>query len=115
MICEDMEQRLLEFHFGLARDRESIEAHLVECRACLQAFLDVKRAVEAGDEDARPSKALRVRLRNSVRNELRPLKWIWWERPAAFAVAASIVLLAGAAVKQMTSGPGSPPNGMQSR
>ena len=120
MTCTQMEPELIAYHFGLVSGeaRANIEAHLLECRACLRAFLDVKRAVETGAEDAMPSRAARARLRMAVAREIgadRPARaWSWWERPMAFAIAASVVLIAMPAMRALTGGPGAPPYAMSS-
>jgi anti-sigma factor RsiW len=107
-----VESELVAYHFGLVEndERKRIEDHLASCRECLQTFLDVKRAVETGAEGPSPSPKARERLRNAVFAELHPTpKRALWERPVAFAIAASVVLFAGAATRVLTSGPGSPP------
>jgi anti-sigma factor RsiW len=112
MICDQVEAELIAYHFGLVEGdaRGEIEAHLVGCAACVRAFLDVKRAIETSEDVAAPSQAARARLRRAVNNEINPpAKWSWWERPLAFAVAASAVLIAGATTRAITSGPGTPP------
>lgn len=107
-----VESELVGYHFALVEgdERKRIEDHLASCRECLHAFLDVKRAIETGAEGPEPSRKARERLRNAVFSELHPSpKRARWERPVAFAVAASVVLFAGAATRVITSGPGSPP------
>lgn len=126
-MCDEAEGQLVAFHFGMIEagpERERLEAHLATCGGCVRAFLDIKRAIEVGaaggeaEAVKRPSKAARERLRRAVAREvapaapeaLRPRRW--WERPVAFAIAASVVLAAGATTRAITSGPGSPPYGM---
>jgi len=118
MMCNDLELELVAYHFGLTPDdrRSEIEAHLVGCGPCLRAFLDLKRAIETSEDGAVPSTAARSRLRRAVADVLSPApKWSWWERPVAFAVAASVVLVAGATMRALTSGPGSPPYALADR
>jgi hypothetical protein len=107
-----VELELIGYHFGLVSNdaREKIETHLVACGECLQAFLGVKRSVETSEDAPEPSAIARARLRKAVFSELHPKpKWSWWERPVAFAAAASAVLVAGAMTHALTSAPGSPP------
>lgn len=117
MSCTETEPELVAYHFGTLDDgtRARVEDHLVGCASCVRAFVELKRAIEFEplDAGAVPSKSARARLRRAVANELgidTPRRW--WERPIAFALAASVVLAAGAATRVITSGPGSPPNGL---
>jgi anti-sigma factor RsiW len=120
MTCTQVEPELIAYHFGLVSGeaRAGIEAHLLTCQACLRAFLDVKRAVETGEESAAPSRAARARLRRAVAQEIGAERsqraWSWWERPVAFAFAASAVLVAMTTTRALTSGPGAPPYAMSS-
>jgi hypothetical protein len=113
MTCERIEPELVAFHFGETDGalRDEIEAHLVSCPSCVRAFVGIKRAIETQQEaEARPSRAARDRLRRAVAREIAPEPARkWWERPVAFAVAASLVLAAGATTRAITSGPGTPP------
>jgi anti-sigma factor RsiW len=120
MTCEKVEPELVGYHFGLLPDdlRLAVETHLVSCPECLRGFIEMKRAIEIGEEDGpAPSEAAHARLRLAVAAELgveaamspgrKPRRW---ERPVALAIAASFVLLANRATIAMTSGPGSPPH-----
>jgi anti-sigma factor RsiW len=114
--CQEIEQELIAYHFATldAETRRRVEAHLVECSACIAAFVDTKRAVETSEREPGPSPELRVRLRRAVSDELgltRP-RWAWWERPVAIAVAASAVLVASAALRAMASIPAAPPHAL---
>jgi anti-sigma factor RsiW len=120
MTCEEARATLLDYHFGTLEDRAALEAHLVDCRACLAHFFELKRAVELGEAAPRPSRDARARLRAAVADELRPKRpapvpRAWWERPAAFALAASVVLVAGAATHVIQSGSGAPPYALRER
>jgi anti-sigma factor RsiW len=111
---------LLDYHFGTLEDRAALEAHLGECRACLTHFFELKRAVELGEAAPRPSRDARARLRAAVADELRsarpaPVPRAWWERPAAFALAASVVLVAGAVTHALQNTPGAPPYALRHR
>jgi anti-sigma factor RsiW len=117
MTCQEIEQELVAYHFATldAETRGRLEAHLVKCSACIAAFVDIKRAVETSEREAGPSAELRVRLRRAVSDELgltRP-RWVWWERPVAIAVAASAVLVAGAALRTIASIPAAPPHALE--
>jgi anti-sigma factor RsiW len=118
MTCAQIEPELVAYHFGLVSSdtRDLVEPHLASCSACLRAFLELKRAIETGDHGVQPSKASRSRLRSAVAAELGARtraevesRRRWWERPLAVAVAASVVLAAGATTRALTSGRGSPP------
>jgi hypothetical protein len=66
---------LLTYTLGASSEDERgrIDAHLCACADCLRAFLDLKRCVEQGGQDApRPSPATRERLRSSVAAAFRP-------------------------------------------
>jgi hypothetical protein len=111
MTCEKIEASLVAYHFGWIEDaagREAVESHLVSCADCVRAFVATKRAIETSE--ARPSDAARAKLRRAVAREIAPVVVRkWWERPVAFAVAATIVLAASATTRALTSGPGAPP------
>jgi hypothetical protein len=112
MTCREIEPELTAYHFGVVSDvaREDVEAHLLSCRGCLQAYLDIKRAVETGEGGPVPSTEARHRLRRAVAAELdRP--WSWWERPLALAFAGSAVFAAMIALHVVTTGPAGLPSG----
>lgn len=113
MTCVEVERELLAYHFNTLEPdaRAKLEAHLVECAACVAEYIALKRAVEAGDDTPAPSEAARLRLRRAVAEELGigEKRWSWWERPLALAVAASIVLVAGAATHALATSPGTAP------
>lgn len=115
MSCREIENELASYHFGMldGPSRAEVEEHLVGCASCVRVFVEIKRAVEVDAGALVPSKMARARLRRAVASELgvgTPRRW--WERPIAFALAASVVLAAGAATRAITSGPGSPPYGL---
>ncbi len=101
--CESIHPQLVGFHFGVATpaERESIEAHLMTCRTCLRELLDVKSAIETGADTARPSDAVRLRIRNSIARTFEPPRR-WWDKPAAFAFAASMLAASWAAMSALT-------------
>ena len=113
MTCESIEPELVAYHFGLLEGdaRDAVESHLATCPSCVRAFVALKRAIEVGEADpARPSRAARDRLRRAVAREVNPVApRRTWERPVAFAIAASVVLAATATTRAITSGPGAPP------
>lgn len=117
MTCEEARAMLLDDHFGTLEDRAALEAHLGECRACLAHFFEL-RAVELGE--AAPRRDTRTRLRAAVSDKLRserpaPGPRAWWEGPAAFALAASVVLVAGAVTHALQNTPGAPPYALRHR
>jgi len=120
MSCNSIGSELCAYHFGVISDdvRRDVEAHLLGCSACLRAFIEVKRAIETGEDGPLPAPSARSRLRRAVARELsladpqRP--WAWWERPAAFAFAGSAVVAAMIAMRVLTSAPGAPPHALSS-
>lgn len=104
MTCHEIEPELVGYHFVTLDDetRRRVEEHLTECPQCVRAFVDLKRSIETAEEAPAPSDLARARLRRAVENEL-GRSWSWWQRPLAIAVAASIVLVAGAAMQRVTS------------
>ena len=94
MTCDETKHELPGFHFSelSAGVRCEVEAHLVTCLSCVSDLVALKRAVELAQEGPRPSDLARRALRDAVTAQLIP--WRWWERPVAFFVAASSVVLA---------------------
>jgi len=104
MHCEVIQPELVSFYFGDVEEeaRARVEAHLRECRSCLDAYLSLKRSIEAAD--LKPSDEARIRLRDAVARELsaaEPAAWLWWERPLAVAFAAAAVALATITVSEL--------------
>jgi anti-sigma factor RsiW len=119
MTCETIEPQLVAYHFAALEDAEraSVEGHLVGCAACVRAFVEVKRAIETAEAAPRPSDAARARLRRAVARELGvdvPRR-SWWERPLAFALAACMVLAAGATTRAVVTRAGGPPLALTDR
>lgn len=115
MTCHEIEPELIGYHFAEVDEetRDRLERHLLECGACLRAYLELKRAIETSEAAPAPSDAARARLRRAVARELgHEAKWSWWERPLALALAASIVLVAGSATRKLTSTPVAPPHAL---
>lgn len=88
MNCEEVKSLLLHWHFAELDDRGALEAHLPACPSCTGEFVTLKRAVELAEGEPLPSARARSVLRNAVSAELETA-WSWWERPLAFALAAS--------------------------
>jgi hypothetical protein len=102
-----IEGELVPFHFGnlAGETRASVEGHLVGCSRCLQAYLEVKRAIETGAGwTRRPSLALRARLRADVAAEVLPRRRSRVRLVGA--VAASLVAAAGLVGLVATRSPG---------
>ena len=94
MDCTLIEGELVPFHFGnlTGEARANVEGHITGCARCLQAYLEVKRAIETGPGLApRPSPSLRSRLRADLAAEFVPEK-----RSRVRAVGAVAGLLAAA-------------------
>jgi anti-sigma factor RsiW len=115
MRCEEIEPALTGYHFAALSDdeRRAVEAHLPTCPACVTALVALKRAIETGEDGPAPSPALRARLRGDVARELglaeAPRRR--WERPVAFAFAASVLLAALFATRSIAEADGTPPLG----
>ena len=104
MHCEVTQPELVSFYFGDVEEtaRTRVETHLRGCRACLDAYLSLKRSIEAAD--LKPSDEARLRLRDAVARELsaaEPAAWLWWERPLAVAFAAAALALSSLTVGQL--------------
>lgn len=123
MTCDGLRDELMGFHFGtLDPDtRLRVEAHLLACRGCLEAFLAIKRAVEGDGMDAEdvpaPSAASRARLRLAVAAEVdaprhTPTPWRWWERAVPLGLAAATMLLSLGVVHAVATSPGAMPHGV---
>lgn len=95
MTCDELKSQLPGFHFGELnlQVRAEVERHLLECPSCVRELISLKRVVELSEGGPRPSPEARRSLRAAVAAELE-LHWQWWERPVAFFVAASSVVLA---------------------
>jgi anti-sigma factor RsiW len=107
MDCRDVREDLIAFHLGALTDerRAPFDAHLLACRACLRAYLELKRAVELdAGEEARPSEAARLRLRAAVAARFRPSlvaragRWLRRPVPLYQGLTLALVLLALAAL-----------------
>jgi anti-sigma factor RsiW len=113
MTCDEIRSELIPYHFGEvpAETRRLLEAHLPGCPGCVTELLSLKRAIETADEAPRPSDLARARLRAAVALAVGAAPRRRWERPLAFAFAASAVLAAMFAMRTVTAGPGAPPLG----
>jgi hypothetical protein len=91
MTPEHIAQDLLRYHLGAAEDAEhaSVEAHLLDCRECLTAYLGLKRRFDfATATDERPSARVRERLRADLLRRQRParnVRFVAWGMAAAAA------------------------------
>ena len=69
MGCELIREKISDYYFGaISRpEREAIDRHLLDCRACLSEFLELKDAVETGGEGGEaPGPEARARLFRAV-------------------------------------------------
>jgi anti-sigma factor RsiW len=104
MDCALTQDNLIAYHFATLEDpvRESVEAHLVECTACLRTYLALKSHVDRGRAQEGPSDAARLKLRAAVQQRFRPTParrvGRWLTRPVplyqGLALAAAVVLVA---------------------
>jgi anti-sigma factor RsiW len=106
-----IESELTGYQFGTLGEetRRRVEEHLIECPECVKAFVEIKRAIETSEAAPAPSDAARARLRRAVKSEMGIAERTWWERPIAFALAASVVLAATATMHALTTTDASPP------
>ena len=111
MDCAGVAEHLVSYHLGSASDaeREAVEAHLVDCHACVKIYLAVKRAA---DHAERPSPAVRERLRASVAAAFpRPTKIVLlrkiplYQGVALAALAAAIALFAPSVAHRVLRAP----------
>jgi hypothetical protein len=116
MTCDRTAGALVAYHFGVVEDgtRERLEAHLLECRACLADFLALKRDIElSATAEAAPSGGARSRLRETVAKEvtrhLPRKKSSWWETALLFGFAGTAVACAFAITSQIAISGGSRP------
>jgi len=104
MDCALNQDNLIAYHFATIEDpdRESVEAHLLECTACLRTYLALKAHVDRGRGEEAPSDETRLKLRAAVQQRFRPTPARrarrWLTRPVplyqGLAVAAAAVLVA---------------------
>ena len=118
MTCPEIRAELVDYHFGETslETRPGVEQHLLSCPECLKDFIGLKREIETADLADRPSPEARARLRRAVAAEVaRPATrgWSWWERPAAFLVAAALVLATLGVVRAVGTGPGAVPRSLE--
>ncbi len=69
MDCAGVAAHLVTYHFAASdladEDRDAIDAHLLECKKCLETYLALKRAAERRPLE-KPSASVRTRLREEV-------------------------------------------------
>ncbi len=109
MDCQLIRGELVAYHFGAVEERvrDQVEAHLLECPACLRGYLALKREIETAQAGPAPAQAARDRLRRAVAQELSQRRGAaaqpgWWRRPLAFgfaAASAAAVMLAVVSVR----------------
>jgi hypothetical protein len=104
MDCALIQPELLPYHFAATtpEERERIDAHLLACTDCLRTYLDLKHHMERGvSASARPSPAVREKLRLAIAAEFRPAVHQrvrrWLKRPiplyqGLFAAAVALVV-----------------------
>ncbi len=93
MDCRLVRSELVLWHFGESERRAEIDAHLLECAACVRAFVSLKRGIETSDDRSpAPSERVRLKLRAAVAREIsrpRRVRYAW-----AAALAAAILIVA---------------------
>jgi len=97
MDCTLIHAELVGYHLAAvsAETRDAIDAHLLGCTECLRAYLRLKSALDrSGEERARPSDAVRLRVRADVERMFRPT----WRARAARWLARPVPLYQGLAL-----------------
>lgn len=119
MDCSLIQIDLVAYHLGAIDEaaRERVEAHLVECAACVRAYITLKRHAEQGA--ARPSYAAKMRLRDAVSAEFetspraRIRRWLRRPIPLYQGIAAAAVIaiaaLAAPQIARLTGQAAKPP------
>lgn len=97
MTCQHFCEDLIAFQLGELEDpaRRALEAHLVDCSACVREFVTLKRQLELADVVAveRPSNVAAHRLRRAVVAQVSPAPPAW-VRPVSWLVASAAALAA---------------------
>lgn len=122
MDCTAVAENLVAYHVGAIEDadREAIEAHLVDCRTCLETYMAIKRAADRANQE-RPRPEVRDRLRMEVlaafpkKSDEKPARVSFLRRRiplyqgvALAAIAAAITLAAPSVLKRMQRAPSQP-------
>ena len=84
MDCVEVASRLVAYHFATLDEgeRDAVEAHILECRACLSSYFALKRARDGIRSSSKPSAHARMRLREAVALEFAAAKASRVEAPA---------------------------------
>lgn len=114
MSCEHVRPRISGYHLAMLApdERHEVEAHLLECFACVGELVAQKRAFELHGGPA-PPPAAKNRVRAAVfatmvgRRRVKPR----WERPFALAAAAVLLVVAARLTTLLTGGEGAAPRG----
>jgi anti-sigma factor RsiW len=101
MDCTGVAEHLVAYHLGIIeeRDRDAVEAHLLECSSCLKTYLAIKRAGDRAEQD-RPDPSVKSRLRAEVARTFAPPKPVFFARRiplyqgVALAAVAAVLALA---------------------
>jgi len=112
--CGLIQGTLVAYYFGTADDevRAATDAHLISCKKCLSAYLEIKRHAEAPADEA-PSDALQARLRADIAAIVQPpalarvRRWMAGPVPRykIASVAAVLVILAALAARESAPQP----------
>ena len=118
MTCDQAQGELFAFHFALLtlEERTGVEAHLLDCRSCLQAYLAIKLETETARSEPPATAVSRARLREDVAQELELLPrkaQAWWGNPFAAIVAAAAVTTAVFLVQLAANSAGRMPHALQ--
>jgi anti-sigma factor RsiW len=100
MDCSHCQEHLISYHLGELDERTAreVEAELEQCAACSQALVSIQQTLAAVAElpDVEPPTSIRQDVLRAARLALdRPEKLAWWQSQG-FALAASVLIVAGA-------------------
>lgn len=114
MTCEHVRPMIVGYHLAMLApdERHEVEAHLLECFACVGELVAQKRAFELHGGPAPPPRAkarVRAAVLATVAARRRPKPR--WERPFALAAAAVLLVVAARLTTLLTGGEGAAPRG----
>jgi anti-sigma factor RsiW len=117
MTCAAIRSELLSFHFGIIGEtpREEVERHLMRCPDCVGEFLALKRDVELSTStQEHPNGEVKSKVRAAVAKELGLVATLplWWQRPLAFALAATAIVVAMVSVETVATSKATAPLGI---
>ncbi len=100
MDCARVAEHLVAYHLASIseKERDAVEAHLVDCSACLKTYLALKRASDRAESE-RPRAQVKARLRAEVMEAFPPRR----RRPSLAVFARRIPLYQGVALAALAA------------